>query len=362
LSKTLMTYVLKDESLSKYHLVGGIAVPYRPKSELIQLARRYQELWNAEDHGNKKPPSYKAFLAKVTDPSIVVLDSAKSRLELLQAARPANRSVVQALAIRSSELQRAWLKREGKKMQPMLLCINAQDNSSNSIRRRRRNKDEHGALWEQENIEVLLNSNTPQRVVEVPVVNHGLNDWMHLDTAAFMATLKMPNDEAKFLKRLLVGYDPNLDRTVDSCIQFIFRTSVRDADSDKETFMVVSDLTLATQVNKELNNHITIVPPSELIPTWRPFSIASSVQYESPEAARKRARIYEATPEGKQRRKELNKTNQVTYGPSYYAISSAIRRTKIQLEASPNDNALLSKLTELYASRDAEREARKAAK
>ncbi|WP_289853195.1 hypothetical protein, partial [Enterococcus faecalis] len=89
--------------------------------------------------------------------------------------------------------------------EPLLLCINSKDSS-----------DSHSGLWEKENLDKLLGDS----VIRVPVVSQGLNEWRRYHTAAFLATLKLTPDQINFFKAIIPDYNPDLDRTVDQCIQF----------------------------------------------------------------------------------------------------------------------------------------------
>jgi hypothetical protein len=108
---------------------------------------------------------------------------------------------------------------------------------------------ELSGLWEKENLDKLLGDS----VIRVPVVSQGLNEWRRYHTAAFLATLKLTPDQINFFKTIIPDYNPDLDRTVDQCIQFLFRSGARVAKSDKPLFFVVSDQRLAQSLSSSVS-------------------------------------------------------------------------------------------------------------
>lgn len=341
LSRATMTYVLKDESLSKYHINQGIVIDYKTGAELIQFSKRYQELFDAENTGAAKPSSFRAFLNVIrnTTDGTTVTRSALKRSKLLLSLKPSKLSVVQHLALQSSKLQRAWLARMNRPKEPLLLCVNSKANHG-----------DHSSVWLSEQLDKL--NVGEERVQEVPVVNQGLNKWMASNTAAFMATVKMPPDQIRFLKTLLPDYNPDLDRTVDQCIQFIFRSSLRDAKSVANCLLVVSDYKLAEQVNQTLGGHIKLIAPQSLLPKWSQKSIATFRPTESSHAHIARNRKYQQTDKYKTYKKQYNQTRaQTDHGRAYAKLSATINRRSARLKKDPSNQKLMIEVNQLREQR-----------
>lgn len=315
LSKTTITYVLKDESLSKYHLNTGIVVAYTEKKNLSAMSKKYAAMFTG------RVLHYKAFINKVNrsseDTLVSVRSSAHDKLKLIKSMKPSKYSVVQYLAKASVQIQRAWLEEKGKKDEPLLMCINAKDK-----------RGSFDSLWVQENLDKVLGS----QVVEVPVINHGMNKWSKYNTAAFLATLKLSKEESKFMEILLPEYQASLDTTVDKCIQFIFRSSLRNPKSTKSTLVIVSDEQLATQVRDVLNNHMRLLPPEEIVEDWKYKSIAVARMPEDPEKRAKR-----------QKARNIETRKKANYG-EYNKLSVKISRLKKKLAVN-DDPSKTSKWT-----------------
>ena len=343
LQNATLTYILTDESLSKYHLTRGLIVDYVTPEHLKATSRSYTELYKREPHANGHPPSYKAFLRAIRTSAghEYVPETANARRDLLMSLRPSKYSVVQYLSGRSVALQKAWLKASGLKHEPLLLCINARSAASDNSR-----------LWESEGLEDLLNhgitDDRKKNVIEVPVISQGMNTWQHLNTAAFMATVKLSRDQITFLKNLLPDYDPDLDRTVDQCIQFIFRSALRDANSDTKCLLIVSDLKLARQVNDTLGAHMEVREPQDLIPSWERRSIAVHETSVDIEVKRKNDREYQKTAVYKEYRATYDKKRTVTdTGREYANLTATIHRRRQRLLKEPDNKSLIKEIEAL---------------
>jgi hypothetical protein len=291
LSRALMTYVFEDVSLAKYHIQRGIVVPGEKRAKFKETSAQYQTLFEAEKSPLRRAEPYKQLLHAARSPDIVVKDTAMPRVELLESLEPLKLSVVQYMVAAASKLQRKWLKTNRMGHETLLICVNAKESSS-SFR----------SLFEEERIDELLNKGTvgkDRRVEAAPVVSQGLNTWASYHTAAFLATVKLAPMTIRFLKSIISDYKPELDRTVDQCIQFIFRSSLRNADSNNECLLIVSDSELAQLVNETLGGPIKIVPPSKILKDWKPYAIATYSAVEARESKASRVRRYRKSANGK---------------------------------------------------------------
>ncbi|MDN3079897.1 hypothetical protein, partial [Enterococcus faecium] len=233
-----MTYIFEEESLTKAHINQGIVIPYMPTWRRDEVNETYTKLRDQEP-GAIKNESYKKFLARARNPAFEMTSAAIPRYQLISDLKPSKYSVIRYMSKAATALQSKWLETQAMEAEPLLLCINSKDSS-----------DSHSGLWEKENLDKLLGDS----VIRVPVVSQGLNEWRRYHTAAFLATLKLTPDQINFFKAIIPDYNPDLDRTVDQCIQFLFRSGARVAKSDKPLFFVVSDQRLAEQVASVLDS------------------------------------------------------------------------------------------------------------
>jgi hypothetical protein len=264
---------------------------------------------------------------------------------MLLAAKPRRYSVVQYLAKAALELQRAWLQSKGLPAEPMLLCINSNKKEGKANSR----------LWVRERMLAVVNEGTKdQHAIEVPVVCQGLNKWQRYDTAAFMATTKMQPEQKKFLSKLIPEYSADLDRTVDQCIQFMFRCSLRNSSSKEECFIAVSDRRLAEQVNGVLTEKAspaTLIAPQVLLKKWKPSSVLVS-RKEDAEVVRVRNAAYQATPEYKRKRSDYDKKlASSTYRKEYLRLSNKINIRTKKLIAESKNRALAAEIEALKLER-----------
>lgn len=339
LSKAVMTYVLEHESLSKYHIQRGIVIPKAKHRQLKKFNQKYHELFMQESNGVKVPETYKKIFDLMNHERTSFRPDVVPRLELVESMAPIKLSVVQYLVAASSKIQRAWLDDNGMRKEPMLVCINAREHTSS-----------HQSLYEQEKIEELLNKKVP-RVVRVPVMSQGLNDWASHHTAAFLATVKLSSQQIKFLQQIIPGYDPDLDRTVDQCIQFIFRSSIRKAESSSKCLLIVSDRKLAESVNKTLGSPLEILAPEELVEDWRPYGIAVYAGVEEAQDKSARNRTYRASEGGREANREHDRKRATDeQRKAYVRLSVAISRMRAKVEVDPK---LMPKLETLIAERKA---------
>jgi hypothetical protein len=349
LKNSTMTYILLDESLGKYHINQGIVIPRVSQDKLKDLNDKYRELYRQET-GSDRPPTFRSFLNTIRGmedgSSVRLRKEALQRRDLLMSFKPSKFSVIQYLARASTKLKDAWLEMNNLPWEPMILCVN-----NKAIRTDRMD------AWEKEELERLLNDNEQdidkKRVLQVSVMCQGLNEWMDLNTASFIATTKMSPAEREFLNNLLPDYDPDLDRTVDRCVQFIFRTSIRDAQSDAKCLFVVSDRKLAEQVNVTLGSHMNIVTPQSLLPdTWKYASIAVRQMEQSKEQRSKSIRRYQGAAKYKEYKSEYNKeVRNTTYGRAYKRLSQKISRRLAALRENPDDLRAKAELEQLRAER-----------
>lgn len=339
LSKAVMTYVLEHESLSKYHIQRGIVIPRAKHKQMKKFNQKYYDLFSNESNGVKVPETYRKMFDLMNHERTSFRSDVLPRVELIESMKPIKLSVVQYLVAASSKIQRAWLADNGMKKEPMLVCINAREHVSS-----------HQSLYAQERIDELLNKKEP-KVVRVPVMSQGLNDWASHHTAAFLATVKLSSQQIKFLQQIIPGYDPDLDRTVDQCIQFIFRSSIRKAESASRCLLIVSDRKLAESVNKTLGSPLEILAPSELVDDWRPYGIAVYAGVEEAESKSARNRAYRTSEGGREVYREHDrKRSGDEYRKAYVRISVAISRMRTKAAA---DSSLKPKLDALIAERAA---------
>jgi hypothetical protein len=262
--------------------------------------------------------------------------------------RPSKFSVLQYLARASSKLKDAWLEMNGLPWEPMILCVNNKAVRSDKM-----------DAWKKEELERLLNDDEQdidkKKVLQVSVMCQGLNEWMDLNTASFIATTKLSPAEREFLGNLLPEYDPDLDRTVDRCVQFIFRTSIRDANSSARCLFVVSDRKLAEQVNMTLGSHMNVVTPESILPdTWKYASIAVRQMEQDKEQRMKSIKKYQGTQRYKEYKYHYNREmRQTTYGRQYRKLSQKISRRLAQLRENPDDAVAKAELEQLRAERAA---------
>ncbi len=350
-----LTYILEDESLSKYHINGGILTKYTPRDEQILIQKRYNELYKLEPLHKKTAPSYQSFLKTIRNRerfNAEIPTSAYDRRDLLLSLKPHVYSPVQYLSVASLYLQTAWLRAMKLDLEPLLLCINTHGLRTDPLE-----------LWERENLGPILkkafvkldNGNLNKKklkkykpTIQVPVINQGRNEWMQYNTAAFMATVKLAPEQIRFLKNLLPSYDPDLDRTVDQCIQFVFRSSLREATSEANCFLIVSDKKLAMQVNDALFNSINLVKPQSLLPKWKPYSIQCSRSEESKEIVQARRN----KAEYKDYMYDYNKRRVSTeYGHKYKRLSGVIFRRTERLKKDPTNRELIAEIAALKEER-----------
>jgi hypothetical protein len=350
-----LTYVLEDESLSKYHINGGVVTRYMPREEQIQIQKRYNELYRLEPLHKKTAPSYQSFLKMIRNGekfNAQIPTAAYDRRDLLLSLTPHRYSPVQYLSVASLYLQIAWLQKMGLELEPLLLCINAHGMRTDPLE-----------LWVREDLEPILKEafakimkgaldkkklKKHKPTIQVPVINQGRNEWMQYNTAAFMATVKLAPEQIRFLKNLLPSYDPDLDRTVDQCIQFVFRSSLREATSEAKCFLIVSDKKLAIQVNDALFNSINLVKPQSLLPKWKPYSIQCSRSEESKEIVQARR----SKKEYKEYMYEYNKKRTSTeYGHEYKRLSGVITRRNARLKKDPANSELIAEIAALKVER-----------
>lgn len=346
LSKALLTYVFDGESFGKFHMQRGVVIPKATPARLNALSVEYQQLFDAEDHKpGTKPETYKKFWSLVnnTDERVQLRSTAYARRDFMLALNPSPYSVVQYLALASSQIQRAWLAHNGFKNEPLLLCLNTKEYRNSRI-----------TLWKQEQIDELLNSKVNaagkliKRVKRVPMISQGMNKWDQHNTAAFMATVKLTPAQIKFLKALLPGYDPDLDRTVDQCIQFVFRSAIRNAEASSCCLLIVSDRKLATQVNRTLGEHLRMVAPSEIVKRWKPRSVAVFRQKEDADVKAARDKKYKSTEQYKEYNREYNrKLTETEYGREYRRLSQIIYRREARLKTDPTNSELITEIGDL---------------
>lgn len=339
LSKAVMTYVFENESLSKYHIQRGIVIPQTKHRKIKKYNQRYHELFCQEKNGVKVPETYRRMFELMNHDRSFFEPDVLPRLELIESMAPIKLSVVQYLVAASSKIQRYWLDANAMPHEAMLLCINAKEHSKS-----------HQSLYVQERIDELLNKKR-ERVIRVPVMSQGLNEWSSHHTAAFLATVKLSAQQIKFLKQIIPGYDPDLDRTVDQCIQFIFRSSIRKAESASRCLLIVSDRKLAESVNKTLGSPLEIIAPEKLVDTWTPYGIAVYSGVEDSESKSVRNREYRSSESGRAVRKEHDRKRATDeQRKAYVRLSVAITRTRAKLSADPK---LQPKLDALIAERAA---------
>lgn len=348
LSATTITYVLKNESLSKYHIRLGVVVEQTSRRTLNKLSADYYTAHTAAG-GTKKPPSFRVAMTSMSaetptqdngDP-IFKRKGAGAGAQLLSALNVSKYSVVQYLALASLQIQRSWLKRKKIETEPLLLCVNARESSLSKSR-----------VWDTEGLTTLLNAKD-HRVTEVPVVCQGLNEWMSSNTAAFMATVKMSKDQRDFLTALLPGYDPDLDRTVDQCIQFVFRSSLRDAKSRSKVLVIVSDERLAQKLCETVGGQTSVEDPESIVRDWRPKSIAVYVHPVDPEVRKTLIKRYQSTDKGKKSKQAANrKWAQSEEGKQYLAINQRITRRRARLKNDPTNKQLRTEIDALLTERN----------
>lgn len=318
-TKMTLSYVFEDESLSKIHLMRGIVVPYKAKHELLDFYGEYIRIYESENNDGK-PGNLRLFLKKVRSPKGSIRTESLARRDLLLGMEPSVHSVVKFLCLRARDLQRAWLAHNGMAAENLLIGVNSKASSGDNI-----------SLVEKEELDKL------EGLEFLSIASRGINDYKHLNTVAFLATTKMSQREKMFLKALIPEYNSVLDRTVDQCVQFMFRTSVRVAESRSKTLVIVSDKKLAYEVNGLLGEHAAIVSPESIICKWKRGSIAMLTNFD-PEAKAAADKAYQQTAKYKESRKRYDREISThPYRVEYRNLSQRIARRSKRLKNNPDE-------------------------
>lgn len=347
LRNTTMTYILHDQSLTKTMIKTGVVVPRVTPAQVSSWSAEFQRLFALEN--NPKGISLGTFRGFQNDLRSAgdLIPEAIPRAEFFASMKPLDYSVVQYMSLAAIKLQRAWLSQQRIKREPLLMCINTTDYGSADNDSRTR-----AELWDQENLDDLLNGKA-SRAIRVPVRCQGLNAWKHLRTAAFLATLKMTREQVAFFGALMPDYNADLDRTVEQCIQFVFRSNVRDANSKERCLFIVSDKKLADQVNSVLGSHIKIVKPRTLVPNWEYKTVAMYRRQENPDVIKSRAYEYHQTTEYKSKQRAFDASyNKTEYRKEYKRLSRLIDTRRTKLRADPKNDALAAEYQQLLHERD----------
>lgn len=141
--------------------------------------------------------------------------------------------------------------------------------------------------------------------VSMPFQSHGLNTFKGYDTIAFLATLNPKPEVKAIMHQLCPDYDPDLDYTLDQCIQSSTRCSIRDTKSKSKPLIIVVDNNLAAAVKKHLCDLPTIIEPETFkIPIRIPVYLSASQQKAHRESIRETKKRYNAKPESKIKSKQ----------------------------------------------------------
>jgi len=341
LSRATATHILEDESLSKYHINMGIVVPYMTEKKRQEFSERYCELFYAEGHDptSVNPTQFKKFLHAIRSEreGEQLLTAALARRDLLLSAGPSKLSVIQFLVKAAKKLQSAWLDKSSRPREQLLILINKKASKNSKL-----------DLIEEEGFSEVAADH-----VFAPFANRGLNDWAHLNSAAFLATTKMSAEDAKFMETILPDsdYDPDLDRTVDQCVQFLFRISVRRADANSRTLFVMSDRKLLGKVNAMFNGYINTVEPDSLISSWRAPTILT-LNNSSTERKKTAVREYQKGDRYREYKASFDKTySQTENRKRDQRLNSRLRYIRSKLAFSPDNPELLLRERELLAER-----------
>lgn len=185
-------------------------------------------------------------------------------------------------------ISRAWYKMNRKKPLPVPVTVNvgAEGGRNRSMR-----------YWVREVLKVV---NEGVDCIEMPMQSHGLNQFKHHDTIAFLATLN-PHPEVKELfAQICPEYNADLDHTLDQCIQSATRCSLRDTKSKSKPLLIVTDKHLALRVQAQLRGLPKIIPPQKF---GLPLKDPTYVLVDEDNAERQRRRRTKLSVQTKERAK-----------------------------------------------------------
>lgn len=166
-----------------------------------------------------------------------------------------NRTPLQWYVAKAVEASEAWYKRNKKPNQILPISLNIGCNSAGLGHMHPK------SYWNRLiNIpEVAQGKCTP-----IPFQAHGLNKYMKLDTIAYLASVNPTPEVRRLLESICIDYDADKDNTLESCIQAVTRSSIRNIHSDSKPLLIVTDKTLALLVQDQLMGLPKVISAAEL--------------------------------------------------------------------------------------------------
>nr|WP_232458361.1 DEAD/DEAH box helicase family protein [Burkholderia ubonensis] len=185
-------------------------------------------------------------------------------------------------------------------------------------------------------------------LTKLPIAAHGMNEWAHLHSAAFLASMKYNIYEKKFLNRIIPLYDPDIDRTLDYAFQILWRCAVRDANADGDPcILIVTDREVAERLRArliemakefiDLNDEMTrekflrITSPQKLLKNFAPPSLLA--YSESEDSRKERNKQYNKNKRKALPTSSLNRAlkkfyDQTPDGKAYNSLSVRISKNR----------------------------------
>ncbi|MFK4442908.1 hypothetical protein ABH944_003017 [Caballeronia udeis] len=264
-----ITYIHEDRTLSKTAIAYGAVIPASTSVETISHAHKQ---WNKiyrrlRDEGALTPNVKLTPYRIINPPPDPDAKQTLAELELssvLDALRPNKLGVAGHMAVQALRLSEEWYRRGGAEPKPLLYAFNASD----LVQRKR-------SVVEAYNIKNIINRgrNHPRGIFPPKLTLNGINRYSRLRSAAFLASLALTPTETALFEVIYPDYNCEIDRTVDNCIQFLWRINVRDASSSAPCLFIVSDRKVAEAVNEQLGGILKIVPPQSIVADWKPCKI-----------------------------------------------------------------------------------------
>lgn len=267
LENAWITYVFDENQISMNALAYGLVLPKTTRQEAIYAAHRdwgvaYRRLTSGAINTkiklskNARPTPYRLLVERSADvPSV----ASTALAPILERLKPLRTSVATYMALSAARLSEMWHKRRKLPHAPLLCAMNQSD----AVQRNKSVLETYG-------IDKIVNKARKRCEFPAKMMVHGLNRYTNLRSAAFLASLRMEPSQARLFKEIIPGYNADIDRTVDHCIQFLWRTNIRDPESRKACLFIVTDKTVAEAVQKQLGYELRVVPPEKIIPDWKP--------------------------------------------------------------------------------------------
>jgi hypothetical protein len=290
--RCFISYIFEEGSLSKRHLLRSIVLKgNKPTSEQEKVSfpisedinkqwrkAYFKDNMNLNSYGSKQPLHYRDFLnLEIQDIDELYRGSATHQNMVLDALNYYKGSVLRFMVYRAKEIQKGFIKRLQEKFgifykEDLPITINKTLNDPANLRKNISN------LWKYERFDKISG------IQKLPTDNRGLNVWKEFHTIAFLATMKHDEGEVEFLRKVIPLYRPEVDRTLDFCIQSIFRCNMRNPLSQDPCLVILSDRTLAEELKERIPD-LRILSPSFL---YQNFKVGKLLTYAEPEEDRKK--------------------------------------------------------------------------